>query len=45
MLRFWSAKLVRTLLTLWLVVTSVFIVLRTSGDPVQSLLPPDSTPA
>jgi peptide/nickel transport system permease protein len=44
MLRFWTLKLSRSLLTLWFVVTAVFIVLRVSGDPVQSLLPPDSTP-
>ncbi len=43
MLRFWLVKLLRATVTLWLVVTSVFIVLRTSGDPVQSLLPPDAT--
>ena len=45
MLRFWLVKLLRATLTMWLVVTAVFIVLRTSGDPVQSLLPPDATPA
>jgi peptide/nickel transport system permease protein len=44
MLRFWTLKLSRSILTLWFVVTAVFIVLRVSGDPVQSLLPPDSTP-
>lgn len=42
MLRFWLVKLLRASITLWLVVTAVFIVLRTSGDPVQSLLPPDA---
>ena len=30
--------------TLWLVVTFVFVVLRTSGDPLVSLLPADSEP-
>jgi peptide/nickel transport system permease protein len=44
MLRFWALKIGRSLLTIWFVVTAVFIVLRVSGDPVQSLLPPDSTP-
>lgn len=40
--RFIALKLARTLLTLWLAVTFVFIVLRVSGDPVQALLPPDA---
>ncbi|TSD90545.1 ABC transporter permease [Mycobacterium sp. KBS0706] len=43
MVRFWSVKAARTLLTLWFVVTFAFIVLRISGDPVQSLLGPDAT--
>ncbi|MGO4124522.1 ABC transporter permease [Inquilinus sp. YAF38] len=43
MVRFWSVKAARTLLTLWFVVTFAFIVLRVSGDPVQSLLGPDAT--
>src|SRR5262245_52737709 len=43
MARFWVLKLGRTLLTLWFVVTFTFVVLRTSGDPVQSLLGPDAT--
>ena len=33
----------RALLTLWLVVTVVFVVLRASGDPVRLLLPPDAS--
>jgi peptide/nickel transport system permease protein len=41
--RFWLLKLGRTLLTLWFVVTFTFVVLRTSGDPVQTLLGPDAT--
>ena len=45
MVRFWSVKAARTLLTLWFVVTFAFIVLRVSGDPVQSLLGPDATVA
>lgn len=43
MTRFWLMKAARTLITLWFVVTFAFVVLRTSGDPVQSLLGPDAT--
>ncbi|HEV2604101.1 MAG TPA: ABC transporter permease [Microvirga sp.] len=43
MVRFWLLKSVRTLITLLFVVTFTFVVLRTSGDPVQSLLGPDAT--
>jgi peptide/nickel transport system permease protein len=41
--RFWLVKAARTLLTLWFVVTFTFVVQRTSGDPLQSLLGPDAT--
>ena len=44
MLRFWLIKILRTLLTLWLVVTFAFVVLRTSGDPVVALLGADAMP-
>lgn len=44
MLRFWLIKILRTVLTLWLVVTFAFIVLRTSGDPVVALLGADAMP-
>lgn len=44
MTRFWLIKLFRTVLTLWLVVTFTFIVLRTSGDPVVALLGADAMP-
>lgn len=44
-LRFWLGKALRTLITLWVVVTFAFIVLRTSGDPVVALLSPDALPA
>lgn len=37
-------RLLRGLLTLWLVVTFVFVVLRLSGDPAYSILPPDAPP-
>ncbi|MET3927217.1 ABC transporter permease [Devosia sp. 2618] len=42
--RFWLGKSARTLITLWIVVTFAFIVLRTSGDPVVALLSPDARP-
>jgi peptide/nickel transport system permease protein len=35
----------RALLTMWLVVTVVFVILRSSGDPVALLLPMEATPA
>ena len=35
-------KLVRALLTLWVVVTFVFFALRISGDPLLAILPPDA---
>lgn len=38
-------RLGRALVTLWLVVTVVFVVLRFSGDPVRLLLPSDATEA
>ncbi len=44
MARFWLIKFTRTVLTLWFVVTFAFIVLRTSGDPVVSLLGADAMP-
>ncbi|MDP3339192.1 ABC transporter permease [Frigidibacter sp.] len=44
MTRFWLIKLVRTVITLWFVVTFAFIVLRTSGDPVVALLGADAMP-
>lgn len=36
-------RLFRAVLTLWLVVTVVFVILRMSGDPVRLLLPDDAT--
>lgn len=38
-------RLGRAIVTLWLVVTVVFVVLRFSGDPVRLLLPSDATEA
>jgi len=40
-LRFIGWKLFRAVVTLWLVVTFVFFVLRLTGDPVAQLLPDD----
>ena len=45
MTRFWLIKLLRTVITLWFVVSFTFIVLRTSGDPVVALLGADALPA
>lgn len=44
MLRFVLGRLVRGLVTVWLVVTGVFVVLRISGDPAQAMLGPDAPP-
>lgn len=43
MLRFMLTRLLRSLVTLWLVVTMVFVVLRLSGDPAQAMLPDEAT--
>ena len=45
MARFWTIKFIRTILTLWFVVTFAFVVLRTSGDPVVALIGADALPA
>lgn len=45
MLRFVLGRLVRGIVTIWLVVTSVFVVLRLSGDSAQAMLGPDASPA
>ena len=42
--RFLALKLLRMLVTIWFVVTFVFVVLRATTDPVEALLPPDATP-
>jgi peptide/nickel transport system permease protein len=44
MVRFTLRRALRGLLTLWLVVTAVFVVLRLTGDPAQAMLPDDATP-
>lgn len=43
-MRFLAIKTLRAVVTMWLVVTFVFFVLRISGDPVELLLPDDATP-
>lgn len=42
--RFILVKVLRAMLTVWLVLTFVFIVLRLSGDPASLLLPDDIDP-
>jgi peptide/nickel transport system permease protein len=44
MIRFFASKILRAAVTLWLVVTFVFVILRLSGDPVDILLPDDASP-
>ena len=44
LLGYLARKALRAALTLWLVVTFVFVVLRLTGDPVQALVGPDATP-
>jgi peptide/nickel transport system permease protein len=41
LLRFFLTKLLRLLITVLAAVTLVFVVLRSAGDPLVSLLPPD----
>ena len=41
-LRYVAIKVLRAIITLWMVVTFIFIVLRVSGDPIDTLLPDDS---
>jgi peptide/nickel transport system permease protein len=44
MLRFAAIRLLRTLVTLWVVVTFTFVILRITGDPALALLPDNSPP-
>jgi peptide/nickel transport system permease protein len=44
MLRFILLRLARAVLSLWAVVTIVFVVLRATGDPVYAIVPDDATP-
>ena len=43
MLRYMIRRLLRGLLTMWVVMSAVFLVLRLSGDPALALLPDDAT--
>ncbi len=43
--RFVVHRAVRSLLTLWIVLTAVFVVLRISGDPATTMLGPDTSQA
>lgn len=44
MTRFVVSKILRAAISLWLVVSVTFVVIRVTGDPVQSLLPVETTP-
>lgn len=44
MLAFLLRRALRAVLTLWIVVTFTFVVLRVTGDPALSLLPDDTPP-
>ena len=44
MTRFVVVRTLRALVSIWLVVSITFVVLRLTGDPVQSLLPVETTP-
>ncbi len=41
--RFFAIKIFRALVTLWLVVTVAFLILRLSGDPVEALVGDDAS--
>ncbi len=41
-LRFIATKVLRAIITLWMVVTFIFIILRVSGDPADTMLPDDA---
>ncbi len=44
MIRYILRRFLRSIITLWLVVTLVFVVLRLSGDPARAMLRDDATP-
>ena len=41
-LRFIATKVLRAIITLWMVVSFIFIILRVSGDPTDTMLPDDA---
>lgn len=43
MVRYTIRRFLRGLLTMWLVMSFVFVVLRLSGDPAEAMLPDDAT--
>lgn len=43
MIRYTIQRFVRGIITMWLVMTAVFVVLRLSGDPAEAMLPDDAT--
>ena len=43
MIRFFIQRAIRSIVTLWIVVTAVFFVLRLSGDPATTMLGPEAT--
>ncbi len=43
-LRYMSQRVLRALVTVWLVVTFTFLILRVTGDPADTLLPDDTPP-
>ncbi|MFZ4663330.1 MAG: hypothetical protein ACOYNY_40365 [Caldilineaceae bacterium] len=43
MFHYTMRRFVRGLITIWLVMTAVFVVLRLSGDPTEAMLPDDAT--
>lgn len=43
MTRFFLQRAIRSFLTLWIVVTAVFFILRISGDPAAAMLGPDAS--
>lgn len=45
MIQYISRRFLRGLITLWLVVTIVFIALRINGDPAEAMLPDEATAA
>ena len=43
--RYVVQRLIRSVITLWIVITAVFVVLNLSGDQAQTMLGPDASPA
>ena len=43
MIRFLAKRLVKAVLTIWFILTLVFVFTRLSGDPTDWILPDDAT--